>query len=456
MEHVNYEEVYPTHISHLPPPDYSKQSPEVVTSEHDAAQLPIPVTNAGYDDLPASKEAPMTMAAAAPRRVCGLPRKMFWMVLLAIVVVAAVVGGAVGGSQAAKTHSKSVVDTSSASSSSVAASATAAGTATTSIASSQATATSSTTGSIGAIAASTFEDSSSSPYIHLYYQLSNTSQIFYRVYTGVTSGSSGWGPATELSLDIAPKDDTPLAAAAYTDGSSSYLYLYYLDSSNNIIEAYLSGNLSSTELTLNQTTTISASVTTAPHASTGLAAVYIGAYGWRVYYQNTDGYISELAKGTSWNKGKVVGGLAYSGSPIAASFITIPQINLFYVEAVAAELYTLRYTGSWSTASALTKSDVSTWNGTSVSLASAGQNTTDLMRTYYIGNNNGIYEYYNTSATAWKTTPDQSADWKSADSSAGGLAAVGWTANIRLYYAVSNQIVEAALTKTSWREGAIS
>ncbi|RDW61647.1 hypothetical protein BP5796_11539 [Coleophoma crateriformis] len=425
-------------------------SPEVVTSEPDAAQLPIPVTSASYDDLSVSKEALMT--AAAPRRVCGLPRKMFWKVLLAIVVVAAVVGGAVGGTQAAKTQSKSVLDTSSASSSSVAASATATGTATTSTASSQATVTSSAAGSIGAIAASTFEDSSSNAYIHLYYQLSNTSQIIYRVYTG----STGWGPATELSLDITPKNDTPLSAVGYTDGSSSYLYLYYLDSSYNIIEAYLYSNLSSTELTFGQTTTISANVTTATHASTGLAAVNIESYGWRVYYQNADGYISELAKGSSWNKGKVVGGLAYSGSPIAASFITIPQINLFYVEADAAELYTLSYSGSWSTASALTKSDVSTWNGTSVSLASAGQNATDLMRTYYIGDDKGIYEYYNTSATAWKSTPDQSSQWKNADSLAGGLAAVGWTANIRLYYAVSDQIVEAALIKSSWREGAIS
>lgn len=126
----------------------------------------------------------------------------------------------------------------------------------------------------------------------------------------------------------------------------SQLSLYYLDTTNNIIEATFTSSLSSTTLTANSTTIIASNSTVSP--STSLAALYLAGYGYRAYYQSTTGNLYELVNGGSgWKAGAKLSALAATGSPLAASMVDAPHMNLFYVGASVDELYNIAYDSSW-------------------------------------------------------------------------------------------------------------
>lgn len=108
-----------------------------------------------------------------------------------------------------------------------------------------------------------------------------------------------------------------------------------------------SSSLTSTTLIAKSTTIISSNQTVSP--STQLAAKYLDNVGYCTYYQNTTGYITELVNGGSgWTSGSQIGTQAVIGSPLAASVVENPNINLFYVAASVDELYTLSHNSSWS------------------------------------------------------------------------------------------------------------
>jgi len=91
----------------------------------------------------------------------------------------------------------------------------------------------------------------------------------------------------------------------------------------------------------------------AANENTGLAAVNVGnGQDWRVYYYDEEGYVSEMAGNSSgFNFGTAIGGMALNGSDIAAVNInsTTNDINLFYVDQLTEALFTMEFTGAWTT-----------------------------------------------------------------------------------------------------------
>jgi hypothetical protein len=91
----------------------------------------------------------------------------------------------------------------------------------------------------------------------------------------------------------------------------------------------------------------------AANENTGLAAVNVGnGQDWRVYYYDEEGYVSEMAGNSSgFNFGTAIGGLALNGSDITAVNInsTTNEINLFYVDQLTEALFTMEFTGAWTT-----------------------------------------------------------------------------------------------------------
>jgi hypothetical protein len=129
------------------------------------------------------------------------------------------------------------------------------------------------------------------------------------------------------------------------------LDLFYLDGSNNVVQASHTNIKSSTTVSLLQTTVIQSSNNVNPSSS--LAAIYMDAsYGWRVYYQTTSGSIQELVGGNSWKTGSILG-TGISGTAITVSMISVPNLNVFYIDSSTSSLYFMAYTNGWSNRSSL-------------------------------------------------------------------------------------------------------
>jgi hypothetical protein len=125
------------------------------------------------------------------------------------------------------------------------------------------------------------------------------------------------------------------------------LDLFYLDSSNNVVQASHTNTKSSTTVSLVQTTSIQSGTNVNPSSS--LAAIYMdAAYGWRVYYQTTSSKIQELVGFSgSWNTGTTLGS-GLSGTAITVSMISVPNLNVFYIDSSTTSLYFMAFTSSWS------------------------------------------------------------------------------------------------------------
>ena len=92
--------------------------------------------------------------------------------------------------------------------------------------------------------------------------------------------------------------------------------------------------------------------TIAPSNFTGLAAVNVNhAQDWRVYYHDTNGFVSELQGDNSgFDLGKRIGGSGMNASSIAAVNVnsTTNNINLFYVDRLTQALFQMEFAGgSW-------------------------------------------------------------------------------------------------------------
>lgn len=177
-------------------------------------------------------------------------------------------------------------------------------------------------------------------------------------------------PSRNIALNIAPKIGSPLSATAEVDPITGVVMVcaHLVDESNfptddlqlNIF--YISGknNISMSAVTCpansvncNTISNCELPTSSAPNEYTGLAAVNVNnAQDWRVYYYDEEGYVSELAGNSSgFDMGTPIGGLALNSSAIAAVNVnsTTNNINLFYVDQLTQELFTMQFTGSWTT-----------------------------------------------------------------------------------------------------------
>jgi hypothetical protein len=187
----------------------------------------------------------------------------------------------------------------------------------------------------------------------------------------VFPGSNAFSTPQILPLSIVPKAGTPLAATAYDAGDgtaavrvlspstfnissrtwwmlkqNAQLDLFYLDGSNNVVQASLKNIKSSTTVSLLQTTVIQSGTNVNPSSS--LAAIYMDAsYGWRVYYQAISGSIQELVGGNSWKTGSTLG-TGISGTAITVAMISVPNLNVFYIDYSTSSLYFMAFTYDWS------------------------------------------------------------------------------------------------------------
>jgi hypothetical protein len=189
---------------------------------------------------------------------CGLKRKIFLIeAVVFLVVIASVVGGVIGGVLARKnkestnnfnsgtggsgsnetvTVSASIVVQTNSLGVSIGVSTVPATTTTiartSGVVTSTAAPTLDTTKAIGSLAVSTFQDNNSKVYIHLYYQ--QGSSIMVRTYPG----SGSFSEAEALTLTVAPKTGSPLAAVEYTQSATNHVCVpFFMSNGLNLTEA---------------------------------------------------------------------------------------------------------------------------------------------------------------------------------------------------------------------------
>lgn len=90
------------------------------------------------------------------------------------------------------------------------------------------------------------------------------------------------------------------------------------------------------------------------HPESSLAAVNVDhAQDWRIYYQNTNSNIVELAGNTSgFNQGVTIyNGNTLAGSALTAVNVDVTQnnINVFFVDDSSSALFYTQFTDSWQT-----------------------------------------------------------------------------------------------------------
>jgi hypothetical protein len=251
------------------------------------------------------------------------------------------------------------------------------------------------------------------------------------------------------------------------------MQVFYLDSNNNIIMANFTSPINTNNIILYNSVQIAAGITVL--ASSQLVAVWLGitAQSWRVYYQGLDGGLLELiGTQSAWKAGEELVAVPVAGSALSISIVTPPNMNIFYVDSSTENMYQISYTsgGGWSprksrschfpllvsslichVASAVVSS-ITSWNGTSTSLAAIQETEPNYLRTYYIGNDSQIHEFSgNPGAFPTVQKSDQSPVWVDSDSfGPGALAGVGWLDQVRLYYFSEGRIIQADLNNATW------
>lgn len=91
------------------------------------------------------------------------------------------------------------------------------------------------------------------------------------------------------------------------------------------------------------------------------------------------------------------------------------------------------------------------WNGTDTSLAAIHESEPEYLRTYYIGTDSEIHEFYGNPGEAFSPKSDQSPHWDVLDSQGpGAIAGIGWSDQVRLYYVSGGKVVQTSLSNATW------
>ncbi|RDW68230.1 hypothetical protein BP5796_08887 [Coleophoma crateriformis] len=272
-----------------------------------------------------------------------------------------------------------------------------------------------------------------------------------------------WRPVRNVTFTIPPKQNSPLSATASTDTTGVvYLTLFYLTNTTQIAmvgHACAAGS-SSCSMTTNQI--VSNLLTVSPGNFTDLAAVNVDdAQDWRVYFQDRDGMIRELAGNSSgFGEGSLIGGFGLNTSSIAAVNVnsTTNNIKVFYVDSLSQALYQTEFVGSWTPPAIVSSAIIASWNPLS-GLATCYTKASDQIHVYYTGNDAGIYEFLgnnsSTNATQFAAQPGRNHLWAVADYPGADISAVGWSTEARFFQISQGKLAEGSLSNVTWSESIV-
>jgi hypothetical protein len=275
-----------------------------------------------------------------------------------------------------------------------------------------------------------------------------TGNINYRLYL---STKKAFQNPQRLDLTVSPLIGTPITSTLQYDDSTFSTFV-------NVF--YLTGNTTATNLAMANITCVSTSPSCKTtfndiiagdikypiHPSSSLAATWVpGKSGgsWRIYYTNTDSYISELggAPGsTEWVSG-VIGGKTSEGTSIAVLNQPPTGINVYYMDD-STRLTTLTYKSDWSSPANL--SPAGALNAT-IPLAAVYVPTVFTYQIFYLDTAGAMHSYAKVNSTGtW--APQTAKTWATADPET-GISATAWNTQIRLFYYSNGKMNQGSVSK---------
>ncbi|KAI0018829.1 hypothetical protein F4780DRAFT_494549 [Xylariomycetidae sp. FL0641] len=279
-----------------------------------------------------------------------------------------------------------------------------------------------------------------------------------------------------------PKKNTSLACAGWFDGTTTVASLFYIDSSDAIVNSVLNCDWDSGEWRNTGDYIISNG---APKLATdtSIAAVLLGSTeGYRVFYNDLDGTLQEIGytSNDSWSYKGVVSHDKISSSAISVTYyadnsnmtilrprdsenIGVSQWHDDGLWWLTSFPEPLSITGNSSTnatdADELTLDsgdpayELPSWSGSPSAIA-AGIDNSLTRYAFYIGTDKKLYQIYNGKEGWLKSTRGTSSQWPDADTAGGylGISSDYTTQEIRLYYMSGGKLVEVASNDGQWAD----
>ncbi|KAL5314178.1 hypothetical protein ACEPPN_018603 [Leptodophora sp. 'Broadleaf-Isolate-01'] len=287
------------------------------------------------------------------------------------------------------------------------------------------------------------------------------------------NGTGAWSPDQTLEFDIAPSMDDPMTATSMlgSDGNV-YLNIFYVHE-QNIVLANFSCVAEICMSVYNDV--ITKGITYPLSATSAIESVYLNStLGYRVFYHNTDKYVTELGSqgdGT-WDHGRTISGKALSGSSISASVIN-DDVVLLYVDDKDKTLYNVQSVdGWWRNPTPILSSAPTKWKPLAPVSASY-QSGTDILSVYYTGSDARIYEIFATNASSedfaqitrgdlepnstsgittagWNTQPYKDLSWGLSDAAGAEIASLAWDSQSRFFRLIEDKLAESIEINGVW------
>ncbi|KAI1463659.1 uncharacterized protein F4812DRAFT_236516 [Daldinia caldariorum] len=291
--------------------------------------------------------------------------------------------------------------------------------------------------------------------------------------------------------DHLPKNKTSLSAAGWVDGETATASIFYMDTSDEIVNALLKCDWNTGHWENTGEFVVSGG---APKVApdSGISAVLLGSVeGYRVYYNDLEGTLHEIGytRTTTWSYYGVVSHDAVSSQAIGSTFSSgnISVVRPRDAENMgASQLYgddmwhlstfpePLTRTGNHSTnatkASDLTLGSSSpnftlpAWDGKASALA-VTINNKDVRSVFYIGTDKKLYQVSNDGGggggnSTWSVSPrpeDDEKSWPVADAAGAPIAVASdvGSRTMRLYYVSGGRVVEVNGDHGRWQAATV-
>ncbi|KAI1635981.1 hypothetical protein F4809DRAFT_641965 [Biscogniauxia mediterranea] len=283
-----------------------------------------------------------------------------------------------------------------------------------------------------------------------------------------------------------PKRNTSLAATGWTDGTTAWASIFYLDDDDAIVNSLLRCDWATGRWMNNGDYIISGGAPKVAPTS-GLSAVLLGATdGYRVFYNDLGGtmhHVGYTSDTSAWGYYGVVSQDTASSQAIGSTFyskngllnITVVRPrdsqnlgearlnadNLWHLSSLPEPLTQSGNQSTNATAQADLVLDTAAaanfslpaWSGNPASVG-VGVDNSLTRYVFYVGNDSQLYQLYNGAGYWAESQRGDDASWPRADVAGGPLAIASdaGTQAIRLYYASGGRIVEVASNDGRWAE----
>lgn len=286
-------------------------------------------------------------------------------------------------------------------------------------------------------------------------------------------GTGRWSDSQTLNFTIVPKLDDPMTATSVSGNDGSlYLNIFYIHE-QNIALANFSCLQEACRSIYNGF--ITKGITYPLSDDSGLEAVYINSTaGYRVFYHNTDKYVTQLASpgDGNWDHGQPISGKALKGSSITATVLD-GDIIVLYVDDKDKILYNVQTTdGRWRNPTAVLPSAPYKWKALAP-ISASYQSRADRLSVFYTGSNSHVYQLFATNASSdafaeitrgdrqatstsgistagWNTQPYRDLSWAPSDAAGAEIASLGWDNQSRFFRLISGKLAESIGINDIW------